>query len=244
MIALHSDDFGYKTYSDKKILRLLRLGRIKSVSILINMCENSSLRSLVKLVNSNPGIKVGLHLNLVEGRSMEQKAYIPSLVSGRNKFFSLKKFTSLLFLHLINPGHIEREIKVQVNALKRTGLKISFIDSHQHLHAVSPIAEIVEKVAEKEKITVVRSYKNIKTYTLMAKMKYLILKLIAYCSHLLIYGKVGLPVTWNMQNRDSYSFMSWESTNFDITSIKDKKLIFVAHPFLPFDSNTSYMWTF
>jgi len=242
MITLHSDDFGYKSYSDKKIIRLLSLGRIKSVSVLINMCENRSLRALVRLVQDNPDIKVGLHLNLIEGRTIEQKAYIPTLVYGRNNLFPLRQFVARLLLKFINPDHIEREIKAQAAILKQAGLTVSFIDSHQHLHAISPIAEITQKIADEEKIKVVRSYKSIKTFTLTAKIKYLILKIAAYCSYVVYYGKIGLPVSWNTENSDSYSFMSWEAGNFDISGVKDKKLIFVTHPFLPFDTNKSYTW--
>lgn len=244
MITIHSDDFGYKNYSDKKILQLIRKERVRSVSVLINMAEKSSLSSLVKLVKSKPEIKVGLHLNLIEGKSINHKAYIPSLVYGRGNFYSLKQLIPRIILRMVIPDHIEREIKSQINALKNLGFKVSFIDSHQHLHAITPVAEIVSKVADDEKIKVIRSYSKIKTHSFTAKVKYSILKLAAYGSYFLKYGHFGWPASWNIKYQDSYSFMSWESNKFDILSVKDKKLIFVTHPYLPFDSNTSYMWTF
>ena len=242
MISLHSDDFGYKNYSDKKIIQLLRAGRIKSVSVLINMAGTRNLRSLLKLVRSRPEIKVGLHLNLIEGKSINHQAYIPSIVYGRGNFFPLKKLIPRLLLKTVNSRHLEREIKSQVRILKQKGFKVSFIDSHQHLHAISPVAEIVNKVAIDEGIKVIRSYRKIKTYTLVAKSKYLILKTAAFFSYIVKYGKVGLPVSWNMKVNDSYAFMSWESNSFDISRVKDKKLVFVTHPYLPFDTNKSYTW--
>lgn len=242
MITIHSDDFGYKTYSDKKIIQLLRKDRIKSVSVLINMCDTNSLKSLVKLVKNKPEIKVGLHLNLVESKSLESREYIPTLVNGRNNLLPLKNFIFKLFLHLINPDHIEREIKSQIKAFRKAGLKVSFIDSHQHLHAITPVAEIVEKIAKIEDIKVIRSYKSIKTYTLIAKIKYLILKSAAYLSYLIYFGKWGLPASWFTHDSQIYSFMSWEGSSFDISGVKDKRLVFVTHPFLPFDTNKSYTW--
>lgn len=241
MITLHSDDFGYKKYSDKKIIQLLKQNRIKSVSVLVNMAQNRSLIRLKKIADSNKSLKIGLHLNLLEGKSTNHYAFIPSIVYGRGNFYPLKKLIIKLALKIINTDHLEREIKSQINVLKNKGFRISFIDSHQHLHAVSPIAEIVSKIAEAEKIKVIRSYKNIKTYTLIAKLKYLFLKIGAFLSYLICYGKFGLPSSWNMKVSDSYAFMSWESNNFDISRVKDKKMVFVAHPFLRFDSNTSYM---
>ena len=242
MITIHSDDFGYKSYSDKKIVQLLRKDRIKSVSVLINMCNSNSLKSLIRLVQSKPEIKIGLHLNLIEGKSIEGKEYVPTLVSGRGNLFPLKKFIVRLALRMISPSHIEREMRSQVKALKKTGLKISFIDSHQHLHAISPVSEIVDKISKEENIKIVRSYKTVRTYTLIAKLKYLFLKSAASFSYILLYGKLGLPVCWITKNEKSYSFMSWESNRFDANAVKDKSLVFVAHPYLPFDTNLSYMW--
>ena len=242
MNTIHSDDFGYKTYSDKKIIQLLRKGRIKSVSVLVNMCDKGSLKALVKLVENKPDIKVGLHLNLVEGKSLESHEYIPSVINGRNNLIPLKKFVPLLFLRQINPAHVEREVRSQINALKKTGLKVSFIDSHQHLHALSPISEIVARIADEESIRTIRSYRSVKTYTLIAKLKYLFLKTAAFLSYYLYFGSRGLPASWKDRNQESYSFMSWEGSRFDIAQVKDKKLVFVTHPFLPFDSNKSYTW--
>ena len=244
MITLHSDDYGYKDYSDKKIIQLLRQDRIKSVSVLVNMAGKSSLSSLLNIIREKPEIKIGLHLNLIEGKSLSLYSFIPSLVYGRGNFYPLNRLISRLILRLINPAHIEREIKAQISSLRQSGFKVSFIDSHQHLHAISPFAEIVSKVALEEKVKVVRSYRRIKTYTLIAKIKYLTLRASAIASYFLASGKIGLPVSWNLKVEDSYAFMSWESNNFDISRVKDKKLVFVAHPYLPFDTNTSYMWMF
>ena len=242
MITIHSDDYGYKMYSDKKIIRLLRLGKIRSVSVLINLTNKQRLKTLADLVRQRPHIRVGLHLNLVEGKSCEGKKYIPTLVDNRGYFYPLKKLLPKILLKTVDPFHLEREIRRQIRLVKEAGLKVSFIDSHQHLHAISPVAELVEKVSKEEKVSQIRLYGKIRTHTAIAKVKLQLLKAISYLSFYLQNHKTGLPSSWQKNGEESYTFMSWEGNGFDVSKVKDKSLVFVTHPYLPFDSNKSYMW--
>ena len=205
------------------------------------MADKDSLKALKKVANKKLGIKIGLHLNLVEGRSMTGKQYISSLVNQKGTFFPLWKVVTLLSLGKIDKQHIAREVTRQITLLKKAGYKVSFINSHQHLHALSPVAEIVTEIAGREKIKTVSSYKNVNTYTVSAKVKYYFLKFIAMISYLLAYQKWGLPTSWNTDDKERYSFMSWEGIKLDVLRLRDKKLVLVAHPFLPFDSNRSYI---
>lgn len=242
MITIHSDDFGYKKYSDTKIIQLLRKGKIKSVSVLINMSDTHSLNSLANLAKTKKDLKIGLHLNLVEGKSVLEKAYIPTLVDNKSTFYPLKKFIFNLFSGAISPEHIEKELLAQIKKMKQYGLRVSFIDSHQHLHAISPIAELVEKLSVEKNISNIRSYNRIKTYTLIAKIKYLLLKTAAIISHLIIFRSLALPVSWKLESALWTTIMSWEGESFDMSKVKDKNLVFVTHPYLPFDTNRSYTW--
>src|SRR3989344_7935397 len=146
MITIHSDDYGYKKYTDKKIVQLVKNDRIKRISVLLNMADKDSLKALKKVANKKLGIKIGLHLNLVEGRSMTGKQYISSLVNQKGTFFPLWKVVTLLSLGKIDKQHIAREVTRQITLLKKAGYKVSFINSHQHLHALSPVAEIVTEI--------------------------------------------------------------------------------------------------
>ena len=242
MITIHSDDYGYKMYSDKKIIRLLRLGKIRSVSVLINLTNKQRLKTLADLVRQKSHIRVGLHLNLVEGKSSEGRKYIPTLVDNRGYFYPLKKLLPKILAKTVDPFHLEREIKKQIKLVKEAGLKVSFIDSHQHLHALSPVAELVEKVSKEEKVPQIRLYGRIQTFTLIAKAKLQLLKALSYLSYYLQYHKSGLPSSWQKNSEESYAFMSWEGNGFDVSKVKDKSLVFVTHPYLPFDTNKSYMW--
>lgn len=241
MLSIHSDDFGYKYYTDKKVIHLVKRGKIQSLSVISNMVDKKNLSALA-IIAKEKHLNIGLHLNLIEGKSMDKKEYIPTLVNKRGEFYPLALFMVKLFLGLIDRKHIEREITKQIEFIKNAGVKVKFINSHQHIHALSPVAEIVAEIAQKQKIKVVSSYKKIRTYTLVARIKHLILKIAAMSSYLIIHHQRGLPVSWNTKSEDSFSFMSWEGARLDISQLKEKNLVLVTHPFLPFDTNRSYMW--
>ncbi|OGG18920.1 hypothetical protein A3D78_05690 [Candidatus Gottesmanbacteria bacterium RIFCSPHIGHO2_02_FULL_39_14] len=241
-MIIHSDDFGYKNYTDNKIIQLIAKGNLKSVSVISNMVERKNLKRLVKMVNSSNNVKIGLHINLIEGKSLYNNKYIPSLVDRKNNLLGLPKFFLKLVLKMIDENHIEREINKQITHLEDNGIKVTILDSHEHVHALSPIAEIVEKIARERGIKKIRSYKNVKNHTLIAKTKYGILKIMGLISHFIYKGKIDLPSSWKIDSLENYSYMSWEGEDYDISKLKDKALILVTHPYLPFDSNKSYFW--
>lgn len=242
MITIHSDDFGYKNYTDKKVVQLLRKGRINSVSVLANMVDRNSIRLLKNALAVNKKAQVGIHINFTDGKSIYENPFIPSLVDKRNDFYRLPKFLIRLFLGMVDVNHMEKEAIRQIQYLKQQGIKVRFLDSHNHIHAVSPIAEMFDRICRTERIKQIRSYKRVKNFTLIAKLKNLVLKLGAYVFNLRFNGKLELPAPWKKENGEKLSFMSWEGDSFDVASLKEKNLVVVAHPYLPFDSNKSYIW--
>lgn len=241
MITIHSDDFGYNQHTDKKILHLLKERKIKSLSVLSTMVNQKSLQKLKSAVDKNPAYQIGLHVNLVEGKSIYGKEYIPSLVDKKGQFFALTRFIVLLFFGRIEKDHIKKEIKSQIKKMRNKNLNPQFIDSHRHVHAVSPVAEIVEEIAKEANIGQIRSYNLVKTYTTQAKIKYLFLKLTAAVSYFISYGKVGLPASWKQNGAKIYSFSSWEGKSIYFLKTDNENLVLVTHPYLPFDNNKSYM---
>jgi chitin disaccharide deacetylase len=51
------------------------------------------------------------------------------------------------FLGRISWDEVEREIAAQIARFQQTGLRLSHLDSHQHLHMFPPVFQIVKRVA-------------------------------------------------------------------------------------------------
>lgn len=237
---LHSDDYGYQPYNDERIFTLLESNKLRSISVLSSMIRGKTVDKLPLLAQYQPQVKVGLHINVTEGKSLEKKATTRTLTSKGGNFFSFWIFLFLLAIGMIKKEDIRAEITAQIRFLLDAGIRPDMIDSHQHIHAFSPVAEIVHDLAQTYHIQHTRSYNTVKTFTYSAKLTYLLLKLGAFLSHVIAYRQAGMPESWKSRSPEHWSFMDWEGERFDIEKQRDKKTVYVIHPFLSFDTNTSY----
>ena len=181
------------------------------------MIRGKSLSTLNQLAKKHSHAHIGLHFNLVEGRSIHKRSLIPSLVRKGGHFYPFWVFVILLFSSYIKRHHIERELSEQYNFLVKQGLRIDTIDSHQHIHALSPVSEIVTEFARKHSIQVIRSYKNIAAFTWSAKIKLFTLKISAIISYYLAYKQLGLPESWRIPSSYRISFLNWEGETPDLS---------------------------
>lgn len=241
MIKLYSDDFGYSTKADKGIIRLIRRGKLFGVSILSTMVSASSVRQLKRTLQKKNNLLLGVHINLIEGKPILNYIKIKSLLNGEGEFFPLVLFILKLLFQKVDKAQIKSEIEGQLTLLKNQGLKVKALDSHQHTHALSPIAEIVVDAAYNYDIPYIRSFNSIKTYSLKARITYIILKLLAFVSYIVAYKKIGLPATWRLKQKFDWTVMSWEGKTLDVKNVKTNHSAFVIHPYLPYDTNRSYL---
>jgi predicted glycoside hydrolase/deacetylase ChbG (UPF0249 family) len=103
------------------------------------------------------GPDVGIHLTLVGERPLSPPDRIPSLV-GRDGAF-LPGYPALArrsFLGRLAAAELEAELRRQIERLLATGLAVVHANSHQHLHVLPGIWEIVLRLAEEHGIGFVR----------------------------------------------------------------------------------------
>ena len=241
MIRLYSDDFGYSAKTDKGIIRLIRGGKLFGASVLSTMASSQSLAKLSLILNRKNGFILGLHLNLIEGKPARPYKKIKSLVDKKGHFLPLLFFSLKLLLGKINKVHVRSEIESQLTKLLKSGLSVKMLDSHQHTHAFSPVAEVVVDLSRKYNIPYIRSFGTIKTYSLKARLTYAILKALAFLSYFVTYKKIGMPASWEVNQEFDWTVMSWEGDSFDASTINNSRSAFVIHPYLTYDTNRSYL---
>jgi predicted glycoside hydrolase/deacetylase ChbG (UPF0249 family) len=227
MAHWHADDYGYDELVDAKIRDLIKQKKLNSVSIMATMVTDNSLKELKKAIKSNPDIVISLHVNLVEGSGIHFSVLKP-----------LPAFLIGLLTGQVHKDALAHEVASQLDYLLSKHIPVQMIDSHQHTHALAPVAEIVGKLARKHKLQI-RTYGNVKIYSYKAVFKYAVLALLAGLTSLVWDKKLTLPITWKKDSKNGYmTVMSWEAEG-DIIE-HQKKVTYVTHPFLPYDSNRSY----
>ena len=143
-LIVNADDLGLTPGANRGILRAFQDGIVTSASLLVT---GSAFEEAVALARQNLELDVGLHLTLVEERAVLSRDALPTLVdeSGRLPRTS-GEFLRRALLARISWDEVEREIAAQIARFQNTGLRLSHLDSHQHLHMFPPVFQIVRRL--------------------------------------------------------------------------------------------------
>jgi len=152
-LIVNADDFGLTKGINEGIIKCFKEGIITSASVMSNM---PGFYHAVNLAKEHPNLAVGIHLNIVKGKSLEQPGKAFSLIDGNGYFYSLPGLIKRLFLRKIEFSEIENELRAQLEKVLKTNLRITHIDSHRHFHIYPSILDIVIKLAKEYKIMKIR----------------------------------------------------------------------------------------
>jgi predicted glycoside hydrolase/deacetylase ChbG (UPF0249 family) len=86
-------------------------------------------------------------LTLVEERAVLGRDVLPCLVDEEGRFpRTSAEFIRRALLGRIDWHEVEREIAAQIALFQKTGLRLSHLNSHQHLHMFPPVFRIVRRL--------------------------------------------------------------------------------------------------
>jgi len=146
-LIVNADDLGLTPGVNRGILRAFQDGIVTSASLLVT---GSAFDHAVALARQNPDLDIGLHLTLVEERAVLGRELIPTLVDETGRFPRTSgEFFRRAFLGRISWDEVEREIAAQIARFQKTGLQLSHLDSHQHVHMFPRVFQIVTRVAKR-----------------------------------------------------------------------------------------------
>ena len=148
-LIVTADDFGYSRNVNKAIIKCFKEGIVTSTSLLAN---TKYFNESVKLLKQNRNIDVGVHINLTEFRPL-MKA---KTLADKNGNFIGKREWFRGFYKKTSKKEIENEINAQVKKAVSTGLKITHINGHNHIHIFPNVIDAAIKLAKKYKIKYIR----------------------------------------------------------------------------------------
>jgi predicted glycoside hydrolase/deacetylase ChbG (UPF0249 family) len=153
-LIINADDFGYSKRVNKAILESFNSGIVRSTSLMPN---GESFEHAIKIIKSNSDLDIGVHLTLLDGVSILKSYRIASLITDGDYFHkNAIDFAKKYFLGKISFDEVRNELSAQIGKLLDYGIKPSHIDSHQHIHILPGILEIVIELAKKFKIKFIR----------------------------------------------------------------------------------------
>ena len=127
-----ADDFGLSEAVNDGIERAHRDGILQAASLMV---AGDAAEDAVRRARTMPGLRVGLHLVVIEGPAVLPPSAIPDLVDALGQFPSDQ--LRLGVNYFFRPGvrrQLAAEIRAQFTAFAATGLKLDHANAHKHMH--------------------------------------------------------------------------------------------------------------
>lgn len=142
-LIVTADDVGLHPGMTTGAIRAHREGIVTACSVVAN---GIAFDDAVSRLRDVPTLEVGVHLTLVEERPLTSIRFP-------------KKYTSFVPLYLarvIALAAIERELRAQIERVLASGLRVTHLNGHQHLHLLPRIFAVVRRLASEYRISYVR----------------------------------------------------------------------------------------
>ena len=144
-LIVTADDFGFSEDVNAAVIEGYRDGIVTAASLMI---AGPARDGAIALAREHPGLSVGLHLVLVDGRAVLSHAEIPDLVDAAGAFRGSPLAAGLHYQFSARARRqLVLEIAAQLAAFRRTGLTLSHVDGHHHLHLHPVVLGILSELA-------------------------------------------------------------------------------------------------
>jgi chitin disaccharide deacetylase len=137
-LIVTADDVGLDRGMTAGAIEAHRNGIVTACSIVANGRE---FEDAVARLREVPSLEVGVHLTLVEEKALTTGEPMP------------RNWVRFLFSRF---GDLEGELRLQIERVLVSGLRITHLNGHQHLHQLPRVARIVRRLADEYGIRYVR----------------------------------------------------------------------------------------
>lgn len=145
-LIVNADDFGYRSQINSAIIYAYKNGIVRSTSMLVN---RDAFDEAVVLAKENPGLGIGLHIDL-------------------DKYFDIEHGVGNVRGWLNNnvPAQqvIKDEIKQQIEKLLSAGIQIDHFDSHHHTHLFPNVLPVVVELCKEYNVNKIRFFNKFGEY--------------------------------------------------------------------------------
>jgi hopanoid biosynthesis associated protein HpnK len=131
-LIVTGDDFGFSRGVNRAIIEAHERGVLTSASLMV---AGEASAEAVELARAHPTLAVGLHLVVVDGRPVLPAREVPHLVGREGRLPARPVRMGLAYQ--VRPAarrELASEIRAQLERFRETGLTLSHVDGHHHMH--------------------------------------------------------------------------------------------------------------
>lgn len=148
-VIINADDFGLSADINNAIIRFAESGAISSISLIV---VGEDFDRAATWAASHQDFPVGVHLCLSD--SLKPITSVQGLVDVNTCFLSLSRLARRAFCRALPIEAIREEWTAQIDRVRSCGISPTHLDSHQHVHILPGIAELVVEIAAAEGLAV------------------------------------------------------------------------------------------
>jgi predicted glycoside hydrolase/deacetylase ChbG (UPF0249 family) len=152
-LVINADDFGYYACISRGIVACARSGAVTATAIMAN---GPRFAELVKLLPDTLDIDLGVHLNITYGLPISKECRRLLALSGG--CFKTKMATAVMLMqNKLTAAAVKAEWRAQIDRSLAAGLKICFLNSHEHIHILPAIAGLMPELSKEYGIRYIRN---------------------------------------------------------------------------------------
>lgn len=139
-LIVNGDDFGFSPGVNQGIQQAHRAGILTSTTVMVNLAFAGQIREAAA---ENPGLGVGVHLNITYGRPLLPAPKVNSLLGAGGAFLRPEAGFGK-----VNPDQVKEEWRAQVELMLSWGIRLTHLDSHHHVHTWPELREVITEIAQ------------------------------------------------------------------------------------------------
>lgn len=130
-LIINADDFGLSSGVNRSVEQAWQQGILTQASL---MPGGDAFDEAVEIAHRNPGLQVGLHLTLVQGKPVLPPEQVPGLVGPNGCFPDNPVAVGMkLFFDPTIRLQLRNEIEAQILKIKQAGIQLSHLDGHLNI---------------------------------------------------------------------------------------------------------------
>ncbi|PSU30951.1 chitin disaccharide deacetylase [Photobacterium lutimaris] len=138
-VIFNADDFGLTPGVNLGIAQACQAGVVRSTTLMVGMAAE---QHALEIASSLPSLAVGLHLRFTAGSPLTAAA---DLVGNDGQFLAKERFWQK---QSFAEQQVADEVTAQIEHFLATGLSLTHVDSHHHVHMHPKLQPVIEEVVD------------------------------------------------------------------------------------------------
>ncbi len=145
-VTFSADDFGLTVGVNEAAERAFKEGVLRQASLMV---AAPAAEDAVRRAKGMPGLKVGLHVVVVDGESLLGHERLPHITLKDGRFSRDQAGLGVrYFISAAARRELRAEILAQFEAFARTGLELHHADAHKHMHVHPTVGRYLIEVGK------------------------------------------------------------------------------------------------